>query len=325
MLCAIDEALKDRQCQNWFVKFRSGDFSLKDEKRSGRPVEDDDDLIKAIIDSDRHSTTREIAKKLHVSHTCTENHLKQLGYAQKLDTWVPQELKATHLTQRINGCDLLKKRNENDPFLKRLITGDEKWVVYNNIERKISWSSPGEPTQTTSKAGIHQKKVLLSVWWDYKGIIYYELLQPYRTIHSDVYIEQLTKLNNAVEEKRPKSTNRKGVVFHHDNARPHTSLVPRQKLLELGWDVLSHPPYSPDLALNDYFLFRSLQNSLNACPENQHYTSCGTACLLTCENYRDPPTACILICNPGCHCNEGYVKTDDGRCVMPENCFFQDN
>ncbi|KFM58915.1 Histone-lysine N-methyltransferase SETMAR, partial [Stegodyphus mimosarum] len=139
-LCAVygDEALKERQCQNWFAKFRSGDFSLKDEKRSGRPVEVDDDLIKAIIDSDRHSTTREIAEKLRVSHTRIENHLKQLGYVQKLDTWVPHELKETHLTQRINGCDLLKKRNENDPFLKRLITGDEKWVVYNNIERKRS-------------------------------------------------------------------------------------------------------------------------------------------------------------------------------------------
>ena len=51
-LCAVygDEALKERQCQNWFDKFRSGDFSLEDEKRSGRPVEVDDDLIKAIID-----------------------------------------------------------------------------------------------------------------------------------------------------------------------------------------------------------------------------------------------------------------------------------
>ena len=43
----------------------------------------------------------------------------------------------------------------------------------------------------------------------------------------------------------------------------HTFLVTRQKLLELGWDVLPHPPYSPDLAPSDYFLFRSLQNSLN--------------------------------------------------------------
>ena len=83
-LCAVygDEALKERQCQNWFVKFRSGDFSLKDEKRSGRPVEVDDDQIKAIIDSDRHSTTREITEELHVSHTCIENRLKQLRYVK---------------------------------------------------------------------------------------------------------------------------------------------------------------------------------------------------------------------------------------------------
>ena len=76
----------------------SGDFSLKDEKRSSRLIEVDDDLIKAIIDSDRHSITREIAEKLHVSRTCIENHLKQLGYVQKLDTWVPHELKEKHLT-----------------------------------------------------------------------------------------------------------------------------------------------------------------------------------------------------------------------------------
>ena len=226
-------------------------------------VEVDDDLIKAIIDSDRHNTTREIAEMFHVSHTCIENRLKQLGYVQKLDTWVPRELKEKHLTQRINSCDLLKKRNENDPFLKRPITGDEKWVVYNNIKRKRWWSRPREPARTTSKAGIRRKKVLLSVWWDYEGIVYFELLPPNRTINSVVYIEQLTKLNNAVEEKRPELTNRKSVVFHRDDARPHASLVTRQKLLELGWDVLPHPPYSPDLAPSDYFLFRSLQNSLN--------------------------------------------------------------
>ena len=48
-----EEALKDRQCRNWFVKFRSGDFSLKDQQRSGQPNEVDDDQNKGIIESDR--------------------------------------------------------------------------------------------------------------------------------------------------------------------------------------------------------------------------------------------------------------------------------
>ncbi|GFU27080.1 retrovirus-related Pol polyprotein from transposon opus [Trichonephila clavipes] len=52
----------------------------------------------------------------------------------------------------------LLKRHENDPFLKRIITGDEKWVVYNNVKRKRSWSKKDEPAETISKADIHQKK-----------------------------------------------------------------------------------------------------------------------------------------------------------------------
>lgn len=264
-LCAVygDEALKERQCRNWFERFRSGDFSLKNSQRSGRPVEVDETHIKAIVDSNRHSTTRDIAEKLNVSHTCIEKKLKTLGYVKKLDLWIPHQLKEIHLTQRISICDSLLKRNENDPFLKNLVTGDEKWIVYNNVTRKRSWVKQDKPAQTVSKAEIHQKKIMLSVWWDHKGILYFELMPQNQTINSNVYVEQLEKLKDAIEEKRPALSNRKGVVFHHDNARPHTSLVTRQKLLELGWDVLSHPPYSPDLAPSDYHLFRSMQNSLN--------------------------------------------------------------
>ena len=52
-------------------------------------------------------------------------------------------------------------------------------------------------------------------------------------------------------------------MFHHDNARSHTSLMTQNKLTELGWEVLIHPPYRPDFAPSDYHLFRALQNSLD--------------------------------------------------------------
>ena len=71
-----ENSLIERQCQNCFAPFCSGDFDLKDAPRFGRPIEVDDDKIKAMIENNRRNTTREIAEKLNMSHTCVERHLK---------------------------------------------------------------------------------------------------------------------------------------------------------------------------------------------------------------------------------------------------------
>ena len=142
------------------------------------------------------------------------------------------------------------------------MTGDEKWILYNSVERKRLWGKRNEPPPTTPKAGLHPKKVMC-IWWDWKGVLYYELLLENQTINSNKYCSQLDQLKVALDEKCPELVNRKCIIFHQDNARSHVSLMTRQKLLQLGWEVLIHPPYSPDIAPSDFHLFRSLQNSLN--------------------------------------------------------------
>ena len=42
-----EKSLTERQCQNWFARFRSRDFDLKDAPRSGRPTEVDEHKIEA--------------------------------------------------------------------------------------------------------------------------------------------------------------------------------------------------------------------------------------------------------------------------------------
>ena len=68
------KSLTERQCPNWFARFLSGDFHLKDAPRSGRSTEVDDEKIKAMIENNRRSTTRELAEKLNISHTYIERH-----------------------------------------------------------------------------------------------------------------------------------------------------------------------------------------------------------------------------------------------------------
>jgi histone-lysine N-methyltransferase SETMAR len=162
-----------------------------------------------------------------------------------------EQLHKLGYTSLLDVCDSLYKRNEKDPFFKGIVTGDKNWIVYNNVERKRSWGRQGERPLSTPKAELHQKSVMLCIWWDWKGILYYDLLPRNQTINSNVYCSQLDRLKAAIDQKRPELVNRKGVVFHHDNARPHVSLATGQKLMQLGWDVLPHPPYSPGLAPSD--------------------------------------------------------------------------
>ena len=101
------------------------------------------------------------------------------------------------------------------------------------------------------------------MWWDYKGVVYFELLPRNQTIDYNVYCRQLLKLNEEIKKKRPELANSKAMMVHHDNARLYTSLITRQKLIELNCKLKPHPPYSPDLTPSDYHLFYFLQNHLN--------------------------------------------------------------
>ncbi|GFW40783.1 mariner Mos1 transposase [Trichonephila clavipes] len=154
-------------------------------------------------------------------------------------------------------------RHNVEPVLDKLITGDEKWIIYENIKRKKKiLLQTRNIISNCSKTKYHSTKVLLCLWWDMKGLVYYELLKQRKTINADLYCNQLEKLNTAIKEKRPALESRKGIVFHRDNARPHTATVTKPKLNALGWEVLGHPLYSHDIAPSDYYLFRSVQNYL---------------------------------------------------------------
>ena len=80
--------------------------------------------------------TREIAERFGIHHTMIADRLKKLDMMKKTDVWMPHELTQKNIINRILMCESLLKQNFLNPFLKRIITGDEKWVVYNNMRQK---------------------------------------------------------------------------------------------------------------------------------------------------------------------------------------------
>lgn len=192
-----------------------------------------------------------------------DRHLHALGKVHKYGTMVPHKLSTDNLVQRASICASLLSRQKHEPFLDRLVTGDEKWVCYANVRRRRQWLDPGQKSLSDVKPDLHQKKLLLCIWWDMIGVIYFEFLNMNQTITADVYCQQLQRLNEVLLQKRRNLINQKGVILLHDNGSPHTAKLTQQKVEQLGWDVLPHPPWSPDLAPSDYHLFLSLRNYLS--------------------------------------------------------------
>ena len=101
---------------------------------------------------------------------------------------------------------------------------------------------------------------MASVFWDAHGIIYIDYLEKEKYINSDCCIELLVRLKDEIAKKRPHMKKKK-IIFHQD-APCHKSMKTMAKLSELGYELLPHPPYSPDLAPSYYWLFANLKKML---------------------------------------------------------------
>jgi [histone H3]-lysine36 N-dimethyltransferase SETMAR len=99
---------------------------------------------------------------------------------------------------------------------------------------------------------------LASVLRDARGIIFIDYLEKDQSIHSEYNISLLERLNDKFKKKRP-HLKKKKVLFH---APFHKSIKTTAKLHELGYELFSHPPYSPDLAPSDFFEFADLKRIL---------------------------------------------------------------
>ena len=136
-------------------------FGLEDEERSGQPKKFEDEELEALLDEDCCQTQEEIAEYLGVTQAAISKRLKAAGYIQKQRNWVPHELKPRDVERRFCISELLLERHKKKSFLHRIVTGDEKWIHYDNPKRKKLYVKPGQPAKLTAKPNIHDAKVML--------------------------------------------------------------------------------------------------------------------------------------------------------------------
>lgn len=71
------------------------------------------------------------------------------------------------------------------------------------VKHQRQWVGKGETPAAQAKHALFPRMVLLPIWWDIKGLIYFKLLNTRQTITSEIYRKQLERFKTAPEEKRP--------------------------------------------------------------------------------------------------------------------------
>jgi len=264
--------MSQRKVYKWVERFKSGRTRFTDEGCSGQPstshTQDHFNTADAMIREDRQITVSEVAAHLNISYRSAYAILHDdLGYGKVCAWWVPKEFTVVHKRQHMEVATQFIRRYEEDPsILERTVIGDKTWIYHCHPESKrqsMEWRHPSSPAQKKFKRQPSTKKVMLTLFWDMYGPILVYFQVHGQTVNSTNYCEMLrNELKPAICKKRRGMLSKK-VILHHDNARPHTAAATVETVQQMGFELLQHHPYSPDLAPSDYHIFGPLKEALH--------------------------------------------------------------
>ncbi len=263
----------------WHKRFSAGRTDFKDDKHTGRPrsgrCNANIKCIEKCLEQEKRVTVRVLPDETNISKSTVHSILKKdLNLSKLAPKLVPKVLTQEQKDFHVHLCkDNLQLLSQNPQLMDLVITGDESWVSVLEIETKQDscvWIPKGSHAPRPSKVRRQHAdcKAMLTVFFDKKGVVLAEFLPPGESVDQDQYCATLGRLNEVIRRKRPelwgkvRRGGQRPFIIHQDNASSHTCAKSIAFFGENNIDLLAHPPYSPDLAPCDYFLFPRLKRDL---------------------------------------------------------------
>jgi histone-lysine N-methyltransferase SETMAR len=123
----------------WFKRFEDGDFGFEDKPRSGRPSVLNEEDLRAALEDEPSSSTRDLADELGVAQRTVVNYLHKFDFVHKKPRQDPHELTEAQTIRRVEVCCQLLDNPLDNRLWKRIVTCDEKWVFLVNRDRSKRW------------------------------------------------------------------------------------------------------------------------------------------------------------------------------------------
>ena len=263
-----ESCISKTRAYEWYKAFKEGREVVVDLPRSGRPstatTKENIDRIKKLVLENRRMSLRELASEVNISFKSVHNILIDiLGMKRVAARLVPKELNFVQKAQRKHVAEDMVSRASTDPtFMKRIITGDETWVYEYDMQtsqQSSEWRLDNEPKPKKPRQSRSKIKVMLTVFFDYRGVVHSEFLPEGETVNKEYYLGVMKRLRESIRRKRPDLWEHNSWMLHHDNAPSHTAIIVKEFLAKNSTKVLDQAPYSPDMAPSDFFLFPKLK------------------------------------------------------------------
>ena len=182
----------------WYKRFHDGREDVEDDERLGRPststTDENVEKVKEMVMNDRRITIREVADDVGISiGSCHESFSNVLGMKRVAAKFVPKLLNFEKKQRRMEVAqESLNEVNNDAELLKRIITGDETWVYGYDVETKSQssqWRHSGSPRPKKARQVRSNVKVMLTVFFDFDGIVHHEFLLRGQTVNKEYYLQ----------------------------------------------------------------------------------------------------------------------------------------